>query len=100
MNFGRGIELFLFFAFGHAAWAGAGCRYESCVGGKWRDHSRVDVVCAASWIKDNNHACSFELSTRLGLPHKDSNGLINVDLGTRVCVVTTSARQLASAEWP
>ena len=62
------VELFLLFTFDHVAWAGAGCQEESCVGEKLRDHCRVDVLRVSAQVEHDVHACSFGLSTRLGLP--------------------------------
>ena len=60
------VELFLFFAFGHVAWTTAGGGYEPSTGGERCNSRRVNVIRAASKVKDNIHACPFRLSTRLG----------------------------------
>ena len=45
---GVSVELFLLFAFGHVAWASAGGRYESGIGGKGCDNGRVNMVRVAT----------------------------------------------------
>ena len=81
------VELFLLFAFGHVAWAGAGSRDASSVGREWRDHCRVDAIRVPVQVERDVHACSFGLRRRKGITREGWSGLLNVDLGTRVCGV-------------
>ena len=45
---GVSVELFLFLAFGHVAWASAGGRYEAGIRGKGCDNGRVNIVRVAT----------------------------------------------------
>ena len=58
-------ELFLLFAFGHEAKAGAGCPNDPGVG-KRRDNRRVNVVNGATEVEHDIHAAAFGLGSKLG----------------------------------
>ena len=59
------VELFLFFTFGHEACATTGRGCEASVGRKLCDKRRVNVIRAASQVKDDIDASSVRLRPRL-----------------------------------
>ena len=66
----------------HATWADTASSNEGWAAGDWRDNGDIEVRGGTILIKDEIHACVFDLAT-----HRTSegwNGLLDVHLGATV----------------
>ena len=72
------IKFDLLCSLGIVNWAGAGCCNEDWAAWEWRDNGDIEVRGGTILIKDEIHACVFDLATHR--TSEDCNGLLDVHL--------------------
>ena len=76
------VKFDLLCSLGHVTWAGAGCCNEGWAAGEWRDNGDIKVRGGTVLIKDEIHACVFDLA--INHTSEGWNGLLDVHLGAIV----------------